>query len=235
MREKYEISLFLLFIFSSVFFACGETPEKARKELSIMGIKFSEEVFIDRVKHGDIVVVRLFLKAGMNPNVKDNNGMRCLVWSIIKNNTEITNMLLNSGANPNNRENRFPASMFRELANEVKDRTKGNSYFVSMLPGPNIAKYAYFTPLMLSIILNNENIMKMLINKNVKLNETIHNNITALMIATSYGDKNMVKMLIDKGADPNIKDATGKTALRIAIGSDHKEIINILERVTKEK
>ena len=48
---------------------CQKTPEQARKELSELGIEYSQAAFLSRVANGDAVVVELFLTAGMSPDV----------------------------------------------------------------------------------------------------------------------------------------------------------------------
>ncbi|MBW1990704.1 MAG: hypothetical protein JRI59_00970, partial [Deltaproteobacteria bacterium] len=57
-----------------VFLACGNSQEKARLKLGQMNIKYNEDTFVDRAKDGDLLVVRLFLQAGMSPDVTDKQG-----------------------------------------------------------------------------------------------------------------------------------------------------------------
>lgn len=50
------------------------TAEEARKELGSLNLTYSESSFIESAKNGDTVAVDLFLKAGVDPNVRDPNG-----------------------------------------------------------------------------------------------------------------------------------------------------------------
>jgi len=47
------------------------STEDARKQLGAMGLQYNEQTFIDCARNGDITAVRLFLSAGMSPDVKD--------------------------------------------------------------------------------------------------------------------------------------------------------------------
>ena len=63
-----------LFLGLFVFIGCGEITEKirkeARKELVQLGIEYSGEEFLNTIRNHDVVAVKLFIKAGMNPNIK---------------------------------------------------------------------------------------------------------------------------------------------------------------------
>ena len=52
-----------------IFVGCGKNPKDARIDLGQMNIPYTEEAFIDYSSKGDVVVVKLFLSAGMAPNV----------------------------------------------------------------------------------------------------------------------------------------------------------------------
>lgn len=224
-KNFFNIIAFFMCIF---LFACGETPEKARKELSSMGISYTEESFADRVIQGDIVATKLFLTSGMSPNVKDVNGIGVLIWAISKNNTEIAKLLIIAGAKPDSVDNRCHISM-------VKDKVKGYPFLVFKITKSHTRQYYYFTPLMCSIINNNDGIAELLIGKPINLNETNGDSITALMVAASTGNIKILKVLLDKGANPNMKDNEGNTALEIVRGDGNKEIVSILERITAIK
>ena len=54
--------------------ACGNPQEEARVKLGQMNVKYNEDTFVDRAKDGDVLAVKLFLQAGMSPNVSDEGG-----------------------------------------------------------------------------------------------------------------------------------------------------------------
>ena len=49
---------------------CGKSPEEARKELAAMNVSFTPDSFVEHAKNSDMVVVKLFLVAGMNVNAE---------------------------------------------------------------------------------------------------------------------------------------------------------------------
>ena len=71
-----------------------ETPELARKELTELGVEFSPSAFLESVENGDIVVVELFLTAGMNPDITDEAGIAPLMRAVLNNNLSVARALL---------------------------------------------------------------------------------------------------------------------------------------------
>jgi len=80
---------------------CQQTPEQARKELAELGVEFTAPVFHESVENSDIVVVELFLTAGMNPDItEEDDDVTPLMRAIFKNNVSVARALLDSGAKP---------------------------------------------------------------------------------------------------------------------------------------
>ncbi len=77
---------------------CQQSPEQARKELAELGVAFSPSVFHESVENGDVVVVELFLTAGMKPDITDEDGRTALMRAVLKNNLSVARVLLDSGA-----------------------------------------------------------------------------------------------------------------------------------------
>lgn len=50
------------------------TPEEARIEIGRLNLVFTDAGFVDVCNAGDIFAIKLFLKAGMKPNVSDSSG-----------------------------------------------------------------------------------------------------------------------------------------------------------------
>jgi len=83
---------------------CQQTPEQARKELAELGVEFTPSVFHASAENGDIVVVELFLTAGMNPGITDEDGVTPLMRAVFKNNVSVTRALVDSGAKVDGRQ-----------------------------------------------------------------------------------------------------------------------------------
>ena len=77
---------------------CQQTPEQARRELAELGVEFTAPVFHASVENSDFVVVELFLKAGMNPDITNEDDVAPLMRAISKDNLSIARALLDSGA-----------------------------------------------------------------------------------------------------------------------------------------
>ena len=58
---------------------CGRNPEDVQRELKELGINYNEESFLETVKRGDGFATRLFLEAGMNPNITTEPGLSALM------------------------------------------------------------------------------------------------------------------------------------------------------------
>ena len=82
---------------------CQKTPEQARMELAELGIEFSPSVFHESVENSDVVVVELFLTAGMNPDLDDvkYSELTPLMQATLKNHLAVVRVLLGWGAEIN--------------------------------------------------------------------------------------------------------------------------------------
>lgn len=105
-------------------------PLKYRKELAELNIEFEKEEFLNHVIKNDILVVELFLKAGMNPNaeISINNGVYVknpLGISINNNYADMARLLLQYGADPLRKINeRTPVLLYIAVMTIRKDIVK---------------------------------------------------------------------------------------------------------------
>jgi ankyrin repeat protein len=82
------------------------SPVEARIQLSQCSLTYDAETFIACVKKGDLLAVRLFLTAGMDPNTKNHEGHTALMWAVDSGRMEVLEMLLEAGARVDERNNR---------------------------------------------------------------------------------------------------------------------------------
>src|SRR5688572_23167441 len=74
-------------------------PDTARRELILRGHLFKEDVFVARAAEADMMAVRLFLAAGMSPNVQDrHSGETPLMAAASRGHARIARVLLEKGA-----------------------------------------------------------------------------------------------------------------------------------------
>lgn len=80
--------------------------ENAKEVLNKLGIAFTTEAFFEEVKKGNIQNVRLFITAGMNPDVRDSShplNPTALMHAAARDYVEIGSFLLKVGADKNAR------------------------------------------------------------------------------------------------------------------------------------
>ena len=83
-------------------------------------------------------------------------------------------------------------------------------------------------PLILATKLDNEIIVRILIDAGANVDIKDDNGNTALMISSSKGNENITRILIDAGADMNIKNNERNNALILATNNGHENISRIL-------
>jgi predicted component of type VI protein secretion system len=160
------VSLLLVVTIPLVLIArCGKPRETARRELEARAIPYTEQEFVNRVRRSDVEVVKLFLSAGINPNVRSPQGSTVLMDSVTMNDTPVLEMLIRSGADVNagNNEGETPL-MIAAL--------KGNPDSVKLLldAGANLnaRDQRGETPLRHALERNHSEVIQMLMNAGAK-------------------------------------------------------------------
>jgi uncharacterized protein len=210
-----------------ILWGCGQTPEDARMKLGQMNVPFNEDSFVERAHDGDIVAVKLFLQAGMKPNVTNSIGEPPLVAAAVSSRLEVAETLLAHGADPNAKDKKFGATPLIWAA------AKGNPAMVTLL----LAKGADIkvkddkegmTALMSAAVGGKADVVKMFLDKS-EINATDNNNRTALAWAANFGRTEAARVLLDHGADtkPQEKE-TGWTALITAAANGKTEVVKLL-------
>jgi len=85
------------------------------------------------------------------------------------------------------------------------------------------------TALMASVVKNNEEMARHLIEKKANPNLTDGNGMTALLYAVMFKKHGLASMLIKAGANPDHKDNRGQSAVDYAILSNDDKLIEILK------
>ena len=101
MWEKLTAAFVLLLFLS----ACGSSSEDYRETLLERGVSWEDETFLEQVKQGDLAVMELFLKGGMELETRDPSGATALMYAALNGHVEATSLLIEEGANVNAQDN----------------------------------------------------------------------------------------------------------------------------------
>ncbi len=94
MRKTFII----LAVFVILVSACESKQEKARSNLKKLNIEFTADSFVGRAKNSDIVAVENFLDAGMNPDIKNEEGCSAMFYAEAQKNKKMVSLLKEHGA-----------------------------------------------------------------------------------------------------------------------------------------
>lgn len=126
--SDYVRSCFLLLMFFIIAF-CGSGcrgQDSYRAELERKGISFNPESFFRTVHVGDRSDIELFLKAGMDVNVRGEKGYTPLMWASASHDTEIVVFFIEKGADVDaENEDGYTSLMFAA--------SNGNTQMVELL------------------------------------------------------------------------------------------------------
>ena len=96
-KEKFPVIIVLCF----TILLCCACVRDYREDLEKKGIPFTVEAFLKKVEEGDKEHVKLFLKARMDVNAKDNDGSSALMIASEKADPAMARLLLENGADVN--------------------------------------------------------------------------------------------------------------------------------------
>ncbi len=220
----------------------GEDPKAA----NLKGLGGSTPLMYAAL-YGDSDSVRLLLKSGADPNIRNEAGATALMWAV--GDLEKTRLLLDGGADANARSDDDRTPLL------IAAGRYGSSGVVKLLldrgadpsgKGRSRGLFGGITPLSEAAYAGDEGVVRMLIERGadvkiagflplsfalqancakcvdilIKSADQDVLNTTMLFVAPPLGDAHAVKMLLDRGADVNAKDPKGHTILMLAASSD---------------
>lgn len=175
------------------------------------------------LKNDNEMVLDFLLKKGLNLNHKDDDGADLLQLAIEEDAVKIAELLISKG---------LKADRVLETKKDKSSNTPLGFYVraVEMLIsyGGTSRDYRDYTPLMLAAEKNSIKSLKMLMNKNVKLDTYNREKENALSLAIRNGNEEVVKLLVSKGANKEFLSEYNNTPLMIAILNNKLNIVKLL-------
>lgn len=232
-------SLLLIFAFCllSFAFACDDgsnaqtqiSPDTARRELFLRGYSYREDVFLDSAKDGEPVGVKLFVLAGMSPELRNEQGETPLLLTARFDRAKAARALLESGADVNARDRLGVTPLMRAVLNASVETVKT---FVEFKPDLNAKttdpEAPGSTALMYAVAKNRPEVVDLLLDAGADINESDDVFGTALTWAAYYNRDDIAARLLDRGADPNFVNRDGDTALMLASARGSTRLVQSL-------
>jgi len=174
-------------------------------------IEVNKHNFFKAIKEGNLEKVRLFLKEGMNPNVK-KGGMTALLEATRRGFEEIALALIERGANVNDKDEYGVTALMYAAITGSKDLilsliAKGAEVNAKDLQGRTVLIEALTTENDLPL-----EVIKAIIDAGAEVNVRSDSGVTPIMLAAP-GSTEVLRLLIEAGADVNAQDEEGFTAL----------------------
>jgi ankyrin repeat protein len=181
-----------------------------------------EEELISAAKEGDMSKIAQLLNKGANINYrKKDEQVTALDLAILDNNIELTNFLLEHGADVNNTtKNGYTALLVASTP------YSGNFDVVDTLieHGADVNAKSFveqWSPLLLASThaFPDESVIRRLVEAGAQINDSNVYGVTPLMSIARFGSDALVEYLLKKGANANLKSADGSFIINMAASS----------------
>ena len=178
----------------------AESREDAIRELEIKGYGLGEEEFFHALVNGDKAIIDLFVRAGFNINIEDEEGTPPILIALRKGYTVIAHILLNAGADVNAKDKIGLTPLLIACGKPTRGYKEVAEMLIQKGANINIHDRLGYTPLLLALSGGTVDIAEMLIDKGANIFSRNRNEETALSLAEKIGNKEIVALLVKLGA-----------------------------------
>ncbi len=198
-------------------------PDMAKSMIKLKGYSADEAGLFSAVKMNDVVILKAFFDAGVNPNAQNSEGETLLTFAVQNVETKTVNLLLDKAdLNLKDKKGNSPIHLALLLnKDEILDKMLEKNADVNV--GGHDKKLDGQTVLYLAVVRNREDLVQKLLDKGANPNQADGVGSIPLAEACVGGAVNtdVVKMLLDKGANPNLQENNGSTPLMYIAGNKY--------------
>jgi ankyrin repeat protein len=172
-----------------------------------------ETALMTAARTGKLDAVKLLLDRGANVNAKDSvHGQNALMWAVLENHADMVDLLLARGADINAHSN-VTITKGEYVPARAAAASGVGIIRQRALPTPN----GGMTALLFAIRDGNAPMMRLLLDRGAKIEESSGNHTTPLIIALLNGQVALATEILNRGADPNAADDYHRAPLFAAI------------------
>ena len=205
--------------------------EQVKKILTEVDVKFFDKEFrgqklLEAIKEDNIrAAKKLINSSGADFKVTDAKGRNCLLWSVIKGQTELVKRLSSEIGNIDDVDKQGRSAL---LLAAKEGHPQILKYLLELKADYNLRDDQGHNALLVIVTNYNQVIIDLLLTTGIDINHQDETGATALMKAAAKGNKKLVQQLVDAGANLDIQDQKGKTALMKAAAKEQLEILELL-------
>lgn len=199
--------------------------QKIKDELEQKGFKYNVQGFHKSIESNDRASVLLFIKSGMDINIRGDGGWTPLMVACFNGSEEIAFLLIDHGAKVDARDNNGYMPIHWAAFNGY---TKVIELLIAKGADANAANNYGWTPLLQAAARGHDKTAELLLAKGAHVNASDNTGWTPLHKAAANGHIAVTKVLLAVGADVNAKYEDGTTAFMMASKKGYKEVTNLL-------
>ncbi|HVY71503.1 MAG TPA: ankyrin repeat domain-containing protein [Verrucomicrobiae bacterium] len=174
-------------------------------------------------------MVLYLLTNGVPVNATNSVGQTALERATTNWRTNVMEVLLAHGANPNWPAMGFDVTLKQPLLEAVEHKDERMIRFLLEHGADvNVRDPEGGTPLLRAVNRGNESITSLLLENGANPNARYKNRATALHQAALTRNEGMARRLLEKGADPNLSDEDGTTPLHHAVATGTTSLVELL-------